>query len=1192
MMFINSIFLPKNLSEQTMPEGISGKVGNFSHLFSNVFRIVKDEQNGAVPFQLTELGSENATETQNQLLNVSLLSDKKITLDNQNISSIIAAFLSKLNPNETKELSVNDDKSLENNNIPKYFSLNKNDFISEIKNIVDSLKKGDANKLENVSVSLISNGQSIQINLLTTDVVKLENWVSTQLETNNDFEILVKNGVQKLAVDVEPIKTSPTKSADIVQIITETDVAELNTNPILSKSKVENNFIPKTLSITQSTSQQPVENLKSTIDSENLKTGNRKNISTQKQNFNEVIGNIKTTPNSDLKLSSEILAADKNQTNIKPELISDLTASVKTQLNNELISVQPKNDLVVEKNILTANPKLEIKSGFKNPTVKPLSTSNNSIQNDESSAKILDTEIKNLTTETKIKSNNLLSDIVQSKDNNTRTSSEINVKELSRSENKIKVTSNQKFTSITSNKNDVKEEVVLNELLEKTNVKEIKVNVQKFTKTVNSTTKNISNEIKSDVTIGKLDSVKNQLPVITNKLEEVLSSKPELKQQTANKKLYTENIKPEKVITNLIKNDSEIIKTEKPIQFSDTNKVNNTTKTRAQQELFVDSDLIENENVVALKTAPLKSVNNNPQSIKENILVESDDKIKSEKNNLAQNKTIEAEVPKVKVEQNTAPTTRKIIPPELKSELITAEVKINSNVGEEKQIESNKTSELKEIKFDSTVSKNTTEINSESKPGVINKKAKVIEVEKVELHNESSQKESIKGNIKEAVIDTNKKNLNPEIKVEQKSTDQKTIIKTTDEIQTNSIIEKPVKESISVKFNSDSVSKTTSQPNNKIEISLTNTSEKGFVIKDKNIVENLRSRLKEFANDQVKQENVIKNQAPIDFKNNKIDFIQRRVYSQIPPIEVIADETKTESIKNSAVNLAQIKNENIKTADDPIKSSLNQIELKPKNEKQVWVKVSLEKSDNEAVSDFRKSVQTPNKITIETNNDGMKNNSEQNSYSEKDHQEFSKSKPQTASVESSQNTEVKVVTQNQTTTTQHDLTASLKPEIKIEQTAFKSTLHSEETKYSSRAAEMVEKIKVISAGEMIREVKRIFESGEKQSIVLRLVPKELGSVKVMLDTIDNMLTAKVEVENETVGQIVRNNVDQLKQNLLQSGVNLNSINISYQNSDQKQHGFNNHKRKNSGYEQNIETEDIDESVIAKKMGYNTYEYLA
>lgn len=157
---------------------------------------------------------------------------------------------------------------------------------------------------------------------------------------------------------------------------------------------------------------------------------------------------------------------------------------------------------------------------------------------------------------------------------------------------------------------------------------------------------------------------------------------------------------------------------------------------------------------------------------------------------------------------------------------------------------------------------------------------------------------------------------------------------------------------------------------------------------------------------------------------------------------------------------------------------------------------------------------------------------------------------------------------------------------------MKSTLHTDETKFTSRAAEMIEKVKVISSGEMIREIHKVFESGEKQSIVLRLVPKELGAVKIMLDTIDNVLNAKVEVENETVGNIVRNNIDQLKQNLLQSGVNVGSINISYHNSEQKQPGFNNHKRKNSGYQQNIETEDIDETILTKKMGYNTYEYLA
>ncbi len=153
-------------------------------------------------------------------------------------------------------------------------------------------------------------------------------------------------------------------------------------------------------------------------------------------------------------------------------------------------------------------------------------------------------------------------------------------------------------------------------------------------------------------------------------------------------------------------------------------------------------------------------------------------------------------------------------------------------------------------------------------------------------------------------------------------------------------------------------------------------------------------------------------------------------------------------------------------------------------------------------------------------------------------------------------------------------------------------MHSEETKFGSRAAEMIEKVKVISSGEMIREISKVLETGEKQSIVLRLVPKELGSVKIILDTIDNVLTAKVEVENETVGHIVRNNVEQLKHNLMQSGVHVNSINISYHNSDQKQQGFNNQKRKNSGSLPENDIEEVDESIVSKKMGYNTYEYLA
>ena len=56
MMFINSIFLPKNLSDQTLPEGVVNSIGNFSHLFANVFKIVKDGPESQIPIQLLANG--------------------------------------------------------------------------------------------------------------------------------------------------------------------------------------------------------------------------------------------------------------------------------------------------------------------------------------------------------------------------------------------------------------------------------------------------------------------------------------------------------------------------------------------------------------------------------------------------------------------------------------------------------------------------------------------------------------------------------------------------------------------------------------------------------------------------------------------------------------------------------------------------------------------------------------------------------------------------------------------------------------------------------------------------------------------------------------------------------------------------------------------------------------------------------
>ena len=276
----------------------------------------------------------------------------------------------------------------------------------------------------------------------------------------------------------------------------------------------------------------------------------------------------------------------------------------------------------------------------------------------------------------------------------------------------------------------------------------------------------------------------------------------------------------------------------------------------------------------------------------------------------------------------------------------------------------------------------------------------------------------------------------------------------------------------------------------------------------------------------------------------------------------------------------------------PIKSASFATQSKTNNEKQVWVKVSLEKHDVENVSELKKQAPQQSKITIDTNNEGLKKDSDQNNYFEKESNESKNFKTHNVSVDNTNNKEQKPILENQSINDQQELVSNVKPELKTEHNPFKSTLHSEETRFSSRAAEVVEKIQVISSGELVREVYKVFESGEKQSIVLRLVPKELGSIKIMLDTIDNVLTAKVEVENESVGHIIRNNVDQLKQNLLQSGVNVNSINISYHNPDQKQNGFQNQKRRKSSYQPDNDFEEVDESILSKKMGYNTYEYLA
>ena len=1107
MMFINSIFLPKNISDQTLPEGIAGKIGNFSHLFSNVFRIVKDEQEGTVPFQLANLSPEASSDTQNELLKVSLLSDKKLTLENKNISMIVAAFLSKLNPGEFTEELADANKVKVNEKVPKYFSLNKNEFIKEIKNVIDSLKNSDTKSLENIEISLIANGQSIKINPLTTNIVDLENWVTEQLQSNTDFEILVKSGQKKLAVDVEPVKHEVSKTEKPVEIISTSDqeVNETEINPTLIKSVVSSTSFSKNIASEGSVFEHQLKGLRQTY------------VNTNGQIVKQEAPTIQSGISSTQYINSESIDISKEphlkvltkEMRVGAELQSDINSSIKSELNEILKSNYSSNGKIETPN--TSIPQSDLKSKSVSDNQSELVAKSETFTKKEnvlsdsnltlkkiSSEKFIDTTISSLNNEVKVQPKSLQAAENAKNPETVKQTSEVDVKERTQSDNKISVKSNQKINSVFVEKNSVQEKIVLTDLIEKAEVKDIKINVQNTSKTVHINSPKIQDVYQPELSSAKENVTKIHAPELNVDIKKVLSVGPEFKQSS-------------------IENTSN--------KAVDAVKAQSNPKLRIQQELFVESEFVENEEPVLIKNESIKTTNSNQQTLKENIVTGSSEKINIDKSNLEQIKNLPNDSYKAKPEVIVNPLAKKII---------STEIKIL-----EKTVEQN------------------------------NFPLKVVA-------------ETQKANITDPAKAINQVNILS--KSVSKLADQN-LIDILSEKTVKKVVNENTKETATLRANLNLINKSAE----KIVVSSTNTPEKNTSnLKAKAIVENLRTSLKEFASDDVKQERVLNNK--FENKNVKVDFIQRRAYSQIPHLEVMTAETEVKNVKNSALNLEINKNEITQSVDEPVKSTQNKIEQNTKNDKQVWVKVSLEKNDSETVSEARKSPNQQNRITIDTNSDGMKKDFDQNNFSEKESHESPKQKPQVVQVEASQNTEMKTVNQN--TSTQQDFTAGLKTEIKTESNPFKSAFNTEETKAGSRAAEMIEKVKVISSGEMIREISKVLETGEKQSIVLRLVPKELGSVKIILDTIDNVLTAKVEVENETVGHIVRNNVEQLKHNLMQSGVNVNSINISYHNSDQKQQGFNNQKRKNSGSLPENDIEEVDESIVSKKMGYNTYEYLA
>lgn len=135
--------------------------------------------------------------------------------------------------------------------------------------------------------------------------------------------------------------------------------------------------------------------------------------------------------------------------------------------------------------------------------------------------------------------------------------------------------------------------------------------------------------------------------------------------------------------------------------------------------------------------------------------------------------------------------------------------------------------------------------------------------------------------------------------------------------------------------------------------------------------------------------------------------------------------------------------------------------------------------------------------------------------------------------------------------------------------------------------------RLVKAMEVIKEISRFVSKTERGSLSFDITPENLGKMKITVDTKDNALTARIEVNSDQSKQLIEKNLDKLYQELTENGVELSSLNISMSNSNQQnedEENFTNNKNHNSKSLDQVG--EVEEEKKKKSLGYNTYEYIA
>ena len=138
---------------------------------------------------------------------------------------------------------------------------------------------------------------------------------------------------------------------------------------------------------------------------------------------------------------------------------------------------------------------------------------------------------------------------------------------------------------------------------------------------------------------------------------------------------------------------------------------------------------------------------------------------------------------------------------------------------------------------------------------------------------------------------------------------------------------------------------------------------------------------------------------------------------------------------------------------------------------------------------------------------------------------------------------------------------------------------------------MNESSRIVKKGEIFKEISKFIVSQEKQSLTFKIEPEQLGKLKITLDMAEHSLKANIEVESEAIKSFIEKNISDLFNHLSKEGIQLNTVNISLFDKDNKQAKQPSSKRKDKESEVKEEKVENNRDGKVKMMGYNTRDYL-